>query len=60
MEKKEIAERLLNLIAFNDMLNGEIKKQNDGAPTFSDDPEYKESKAILTRAAIGILKKEEK
>lgn len=59
MDKKEMATRLLNLIGFADMLDTEIKKQTDGKPTFCDDKDYKESKAILQKACIGILSKKE-
>lgn len=57
MDKKEMAMRLLNLIQINDMLDMEIKKTTDGAPSFCDMDDYKESKAILQKAAIGILRK---
>lgn len=55
MDKKERATRLLNLIGFADMLDTKIKEQTDGNPTFCDDKEYKESKALLQKACIGIL-----
>lgn len=56
MDKKEMAVKLLNLIQFNDMLDMEIKKVTDGKPSFCDMDDYQESKNILQKAAIGILR----
>lgn len=56
MDKKETAMRLLNLIGLIEMLDRETKKATDGAPSFCDMDDYKESKGILGRAAIGILR----
>lgn len=58
--KREMAEKLLNLIDVIDMLDREAKRQTDGKPTFSDMDDYRESKAILGRVAIGILRKEKR
>lgn len=60
MNKREIATRLLNLIAFNDMLDREIKEMSDGKPTLCDDEDYKQSRNILERSAIGILRDSDK
>lgn len=60
MDKKEMAIRLLNIIAFNDMLDREVKKQTDGEPSFCDMEDYKQSKSILQKACLGILSDKEK
>lgn len=57
MSREDLAERLLEMIFITDMIDRDIKIHNDGKPTFCDNEDYRESKAILQKAAIRILRK---